>query len=415
MKNNLKSNVLFFSPFLFIYITFFIEFNVSEFRGDEERYYQLAKNLLNGYYSSYAGDLPNGPGYPIFIMPFIALDLSPFYIRFTNVLLHYFSILLLFSSIKKLNIKLAYFISFFWGCYYIAIQDLPLMISETLTIFLISLFIYSINCLNGKKYIILSGITLGYLALTKVIFTYVIIMLLIYTLTYYLLSKSSYYKNGVIISIIALFVISPYIIYTYNTTGKLFYLTNQGGSVLYWMSSPNENEYGDWNNETFTANCLNKSKNNCNAEYFRNSHETFFKRISNIDPIERDTKLKDAAINNILNNPIKYANNWISNISRMLLATPNSYYFQNNNVIYRFIPNSIIFTILVCSIYISIINWKNIPFNIKFTALLPLFYLSLSSILSASPRHFYIIVPVILFYFSFLFNKTISIKPLLNK
>lgn len=47
---------------------------------------------------------------------------------------------------------------------------------------------------------------------------------------------------------LALLICSPYLVYTYALTGKIFYWGNSGGLSLYWMSSPHPQEFGDWHN-----------------------------------------------------------------------------------------------------------------------------------------------------------------------
>ena len=62
-------------------------------------------------------------------------------------------------------------------------------------------------------------------------------------------------RTGAAILLTAFVVLSPYALYTWRLTGRVFYWANSGGTTLYWMSTPFEGEYGDWNNDTFTAHC----------------------------------------------------------------------------------------------------------------------------------------------------------------
>jgi len=139
----LKKPIFIFLPFLLLYLIFFNIFYVEGFRGDEGRYYELAQELLKGRYLQESGGFSNGPGYPIFLMPFIALNVPIFYIKMINVLLHFSSILLLFHSLKgNINQKIAYTLSFFWALYYVAYQEMPNLLTESLTIFLVTLLLY---------------------------------------------------------------------------------------------------------------------------------------------------------------------------------------------------------------------------------------------------------------------------------
>jgi hypothetical protein len=66
-----KNPFLLFLPFLILYTILIIVFAKNEYRGDEVRYLNYAKNLIHGFYSPpYPHiDLGNGPGYSILIAP----------------------------------------------------------------------------------------------------------------------------------------------------------------------------------------------------------------------------------------------------------------------------------------------------------------------------------------------------------
>ena len=68
---------LIFLPFLLLYTLIALIFPTNGTFGDESRYLMLANHLLNGFYSPPPPniDLGNGPGYPIILIPFIALHL----------------------------------------------------------------------------------------------------------------------------------------------------------------------------------------------------------------------------------------------------------------------------------------------------------------------------------------------------
>ena len=49
------------------------------------------------------------------------------------------------------------------------------------------------------------------------------------------------------------FGLRPYLFYTYHLTGKHFYWANSGGLGLYWMASPDPNDFGSWFSEEDVA------------------------------------------------------------------------------------------------------------------------------------------------------------------
>ena len=102
----LKPAVMFL-PFLILYVLIILKVSTHELVGDEGRYYEFANNLLNGYYSPPAPNINlwSGPGYPIFLVPFVWLKMPLLVIKLANAFLQYFSIVLLFLAINKYTSK----------------------------------------------------------------------------------------------------------------------------------------------------------------------------------------------------------------------------------------------------------------------------------------------------------------------
>ncbi len=292
-----SSPVVIFFPFLILYIGIILTFQVDYFRGDEGRYIDFAKNIINGFYSPPAPniDLWNGPGYPLFLVPFVWLKTPLLAMKLANAFLQYFSIILLFLAINKFTSRISALIfSFSWALYYISYQELPLILTETLTSFLSALVVFLMTRISTSKnsetkYLILTGLAIGFLALTKIIFGYVIIMLMLfYMLLLLFRNGKSEGRKGAFIIMVAFLFNAPYLIYTYDLTGKVFYWGNSGGESLYWMSTPIEGEFGDWNNSGFTANCGFDLKIPCNKSLFARNHQKDMDYLKQFSPIDRD-------------------------------------------------------------------------------------------------------------------------------
>lgn len=387
--------------------------------GDEARYIQFAQNLLNGFYSpAYPNiDLINGPGYPILLMPFVAFKLPLIFITLFNAVLHYLSIIFLFKSIqiRTSSFKTAGLIALCWAFNILAYQEMPNILTECLTLCLISVFsyqlikIYSTSTISYSS-VCLAGLTFGFLILTKVIFAYVLVILIPLAVSAYFIQKQSNKLLKIVcILSIAVVTITPYIIYTYSLTGKFFYLSSEGGKVFYWMTSLDEHEFGDWNNNNFNANCSGKVF--CNADYIAKNHASEIDRINRCsNALEADSLFKKFAIQHIKANPIKYAKNWFANIGRLLFGFPASYYFQSPTTLVRIYINSIILLAIVYSLIISLWNWKKIPIEIKILILFSMIYLGVSSLVSAFPRQFNVMVPTILIWIVYAFKSSIKIN-----
>lgn len=418
-----KNPYLLFSPFLVLYITLVLLFPTQGNIGDESYYLMFAHNLLSGFYSPPPPniDLMYGPGYPLILVPFIVLGLPLISITLLNAVLYYFSIILLFKSLQQIvSYRMTLVLSIFWACYYHVYEHIYLIFSETITIFLVSLVIYSIvmafspvNYKKTNRYIVLAGLALGYIALTKVIFGYVILCLLTGTLIPYIINPEKInYRKGLFISLLALATTLPYLGYTYHLTGRIFYWGTSGGNNLYWMSSTHHREYGDWfgfhslEKESFIykESAMPGKVDSIKANH-QNDYEELFKYVG----VDRDDYYKKLAIDNIKSHPIKFLQNCFSNLGRLLFNYPSSYTLQRPINLLRLPLNGILFIILIFSSILSILNWFRINYQIRFMIFIALLYIGGSILGSAEIRMFTVIVPILLIWFAFIFEKTVQI------
>jgi hypothetical protein len=411
-----KKPIVIFFPFLILYSIIILRFSNNTLQGDEGRYYEFAQNILNGFYSPAAPNINlwSGPGYPLFLVPFIWLELPLIVIKLSNAILQYFSVVFLFLAINKyVSRKYALVFTFSWALYYVSYQELYSMLTEPLTSFLSSLILFLLTKKNNLYdvkilYPTLTALVIGFLALTKIIFGYVLlVMLIIYLISLLTPKNKRENKFGALIIFGALFINLPYLIYTYNLTGKIFYWGNSGGSSLYWMSTPVEGEFGEWNNATFTANCGHDLKIPCNSTLIALNHQNNMERVSKLPIIEQDDELKRIAFSNIINHPLKYIRNCISNFSRLFFGIPNSYFYQREPTIWRILPNSIVLTLLIFSLVVTVSNYRSISFEVKFIVTLTIIYLLLSLLVSAYPRQLYVIIPFLFFWFAYIFKRSI--------
>lgn len=432
---------LLFSPFLLLYVLIVLIFQTNTLWGDESRYLMYAQNLLQGFYSPPAPEieLRNGPGYPLLIVPFIALHLPILLIKLLNPVFLYLSVVLLFKVLRQfVSFKVAVFISLFWACYYNSYENMPLIVTESFSIFLVSALMFCLlKAFNtdaskkAKKYIYLAGFLLGYIALTKIIFGYVIMVMLTCSVLLWLINhKVLNYRKSAIIFLIAFVTTVPYLIYTYNLTGKIFYWGTSGGNNLYWMATPYKNEYGSWfpdpkfeddsvpwgNNavDQQIGGQLNPKNRNNHIEGTEDSikayHQINFQEINKYNGPERDDAFKRIAINNIKAHPLKYIQNCISNAGRMLFNYPYSYSLQKPGTLLRFPLTGIIVVLMLFCIVPTLINWRKISFPIRVMLLLILVYLSGSIFGSAEIRMFTLITPLLLFWIAYVMQNTIKIK-----
>jgi len=422
-RSSLTQNPYFlFFPFFFLYAIFIYLNSKNVLIEDEIRYVFFAKNLTHGYYWN-PGDrigLGNGPGYPILLMPFVALHVPLIYMKLLNAFLQYLSIIFLFKSLKEIvSFKKAYMISLCWACYYNVLDFITLLYSESLSILLVSLLLFFLvktfqqNDSSVNRYLYLSGITMGYLALTKVIFGYVILFMLPGSILFWFIKRRNFnYRKSLLVLSIAFATTLPYLVYTYCLTHKMLYWAANSGDNLYWMSSPYKDEYGStFAFSNFEIERLDPHVTSAfGKDSIKSHHQQDYDAIRKHDLMTQDSILKKIAVNNIRSNPGKFLQNCISNVGRILFNYPYSYTFQKPSNLLRLPPNGIIAVLILFSLVPTIINWKETIFPIRFMVIFIFLYLGGSVLGSAETRMFTVAVPILLFWITFIVQRTVRVN-----
>ena len=397
-------------PLLALYI-FIIFIKNDRLEGDEGRYWDYAGKLLQGEYASLDNNeysyLWNGPGYPMILMPFRYAD-SPWIIpRLLNGFFIYFGLLLLFNSLNEYTSRLkALLLCIILGLYYpMLYASLPALMTEALCFFLICAIIYCVVYFKKDQrniYLLLGGLCFGYLALTKVIFGYVLVVLgaIIFSV-YVFRNKDKMLLSFGKLCLVAFLVCVPYLSYTYSVTGKLFYWGNSGGMNLYWMSTPYEEEYGDW----FYFETLNEDR-----PLIYERHKDYLLSIKELSPLAKDEELKRKGVEQIMAHKAKFVKNWVANVSRIFLGQPHSYNYQSNNHLYYLLPNSLLILALIVALVLSVFNYKRITVEAYFIVGVALIYLGGVSLLSALIRFLYPIIPLLIFGIVYIFERFIIIS-----
>ena len=207
--------------------------------------------------------------------------------------------------------------------------------------------------------------------------------------------------KAVLIFLISFALCLPYLFYTYSITGKLLYWTNSGSLSLYTMSTPYENEFGDWKS--------------CPELLINPNHKVFIDSVLKLKPLEIDEALKAKAILHIKSHPQKYVSNWLTNIGRLLFSYPYSKTQQTIKTYFFLIPNMIIITLILLAFISSIVNYKIFPKEIMTLFLFMIIYLFGCTLISSYSRMFIITMPFWFIFILYVLDNTISIKIKLNK
>lgn len=392
-------------PFLIVYLAICVRFAPHDFVDDEARYVRFANNLLQGFYSPPLPniDLWNGPGYPALIAPFLLLKLPLVVIRILNGILLYFSLILVFKTITLFTSnKSALIFTILLGCYFPVFEKLPLILTECFTWFLISLIGYLVIKVGYQKkiswkYVLLCAFSIAVLVMTKVVFGYVILAMLVVSLLLFLLPKSRLEaKKFTYVFALSFLLCLPYLAYTYNVTHKAFYWTNSGGWSLFAMSAPYENDWGDWKD---------------NPQMLQNpNYKAFADSVLKLTPLERDDAYRKKGIENIKKYPKKYLINCVANVGRMFFSYPFTDMKQDVKTFYTIIPNMFVLVFMVITILLSIFYYKKIPEAIIILLLFMLIYLAGSTLVSAFRRMFYITMPFWTVFFAYVLTNIVTIR-----
>jgi 4-amino-4-deoxy-L-arabinose transferase-like glycosyltransferase len=419
-RNLLNRPFLLFLPFLAGYGCFILLFHVDHLIGDEWRYLNYARNLLNGYFSPAYPDiqLVNGPGYPLFLVPFVALKFPLLAIRLVNALLYYLSVVLLYKSLRHLlSWQISLSVSIFWACYYVSFYNIRFVHSEAITYMLVSLFIYYLirafspgRGRYGTRHIILSGMVLGGIALIKVAFIYVVFFLLAGTLILWAVHRrSGTYRNLSMMLGISFLTLLPYLIYCYVLTDRILYFNSNTGDTLYWMSSPYKGEYGDWQTDSNFFVDLEGFAPGKNDSLIAH-HQVHLDRICGLPGMERDQEFKRVALENIKRHPWNYLENCFYNLGRLFFDYPYSYAVHDPSDLLVLLVQGILLTLILFSLVPSLLNFRGLPVTIRFLWLFSLLYLGESMLVSASLRIFTPVAPALLVCIGFIVQNMLRVK-----
>ncbi|GEM_PF-600716 len=420
-KKPLSRDFITFLPLLCIYIVLILTFSKNELGGDETRYVRYAKYLTQGYFiESDNPTLENGPGYPLILAPFVGLDINPIVPKLLNALFVFLGIVYFKNTLSiYLTTGHSIKISYILGFYPPLIRWSILLYSEPFTFFLICGFIYhTCNVYHIEKQyskqILLASLYVGYLVLTKVVFLQVIsVSLVILSIT--MVKKV---RKAKLISLYILMggfvLIFPYLIYAFMATGKPFYLGTVGGEILYYRSTPFENEYGNWF-ATDDVYLRGKSSEGHTGLYFdlttlSKNHIDFYKKLEGMSSIERDSAFEARAIENMTANPKKYLINTTANVGRLLFHYPFSYREQNLDAYGYMIPNMFLIVFWILSLYAAFKIRFNLPFEILFLMAFALIYMSGLILLDGRGRNFIEVVPFMVLFICYAFFNILNIK-----
>ncbi len=367
-------------------------------RTDGDRYMWFAGNLTEGFYSpANQVNLWSGPGYPLALAPVVGLSLPLTAARLLNVIFMFGAAVYFFLLVRRYaGTGWATISTYVLGLWPPALRLLPQIMTEPLTVFLICGFAFHLARMHRSEerrrlHLVLASAFLAYLALTRVIFGYLIPVALVVAAVAYFITRSGSWKRDILVCTLALLMCIPYLGYTYSLTSRAYYWSSSGGMSLYWMSTPHEGELGDWHNMHYALKHPELSK----------AHAGFFAGLGGMNAVERDDALRTRAIENIKAHPGKYFRNWIANLGRLAVNLPYSYTDQKLRNLLDIIPPMLLLVVAALCIRPAW-RWRNrIPHELYMLLIVGLVYLGGTSLVSAFQRFQLPLVPICLLWISF--------------
>jgi energy-converting hydrogenase Eha subunit A len=386
--------------------------NPNPLLGDEPGYLRLADNLVHGHYLTGRDDLvtgwprqPNlwfGPGLPVVLTPFVALHVPVTVIRLLGPLFVFGAMLVLFQLLRlyaSTRASLAGSLAFgLYVPFYTALEHLH---SETLSLLLIVTMMYGTSrYLHGgqRRHLAVAGPALGWLALTRVAFGWVVTALLLLSLLWWALRRDVASRRFTALCCLGLVLCMPWLAYTHSVTNRPLYWGSSGGLSLYWMSSPYPGDRGDWQlpSDVFVDPRL-------------APHRAFFTSLAGRPIPEQNDKLIRAAFSNIRAKPEKYAENVLANVSRMWFHFPYSFRQERLKPLLFVLPNALLLTSLLVSLGLLVGRRRLLPVEAIPFGMFAVTAFTLHALLSAYPRMLFPVVPVAIWLVVLVLSKRVRL------
>lgn len=421
---------------LFVGDIFFLGKNIP--LSDGIRYWKTASDILNGFQNTTVIEsalLLNGPLYPFILAIFKGIGFTVKATIYLNAIFLYIAFTYFFKTahlflVQKKALIVTYVLVlidpflFYWAAK---------LYSEPLTILWVCLLI---NLLTKyfksptKKILYWAALIFCLLALTRVIFAYVLLIFIPIGFLGYYLFKKELFKSITKLGGFGILFLIPYLIFTYSITNKVFYLSGNGGLLLYWTSSPYKSDMGEWhtmqiNHDHFAARYNSfsgldslylRKVNQVIIDQINSNHSEFAKRLSlSKDLVEYDDMLKTKAIENIKNYPTSFLSNWTLNTGRLLVGIPHAMYHKPPFSPLFSLLNTVKSSFLLCFFLIAILlffkNFSFSQYNLIWMLLLLVIYLGGQSILAVQSQRFLLpIYPLIIMFTTISFSNYLQFK-----
>ncbi|MGK0185354.1 MAG: hypothetical protein ACI9R3_001131 [Verrucomicrobiales bacterium] len=378
--------------------------------ADEAWYHVTATQFANGSFFDLSGGEIVAPGYPLFLAGLVTIGIPLWGLKAVNVLLltgglwFFYKAARLFVSERVSLITVAVL-----GLHPLLLRWVSFLMTESLSFFCMTGFLFCFCSLLRRKNfsvwaLLCATAFFALLCLTRSLFAYAAIVGILACVVLgciHLRNENAlpFWRAGSVL-VLALLMCVPYLLGTFAQTGKAFYWSSYGGGLLYWISSPYEDERGDWHSiEDVRENPILVAR-----------HLEFLTATEALPLLKREAVYQSKAFENIRQNPAKLIRNWVDNTSRLLFGTPRS--FKNERVKTHVYIWPHVCVMLLCALSVLVVarRWRDVPPAMPILALLALTYFGGSMVLPAMPRFLVPILPIVALWLAFVFSRLVHFR-----
>jgi 4-amino-4-deoxy-L-arabinose transferase-like glycosyltransferase len=382
--------------------------------SDEGSYVAIAENLTEGRYSD--PNKPNlwfGPGLPSVLAPLVVLDAPLAVLRLTGPLFLFLAAVFFYRLLDRYVSRGAALAgAYALGLYFPLYTTLPTVHSEPLAL----LLLVACLCFTGefihsgrRSALAAAGFALGWLAMTRVVFGWVVTLLLVVFGALWLVERlrqrhesrrrALVARRTLAVVGIAVAVSAPWLAFTFSESGRVWYWGNSGGSSLYWMASPFPGEHGSWYGGTEVR-----------TNELLAPHRPFFASLRGKDPYEADAAMQRRALEYIRSAPDEYVENVLANISRMWFSMPYSHTEQKLSTLFYAVPNAVLLGGTVLCILMLFHARARLPGEFLPFIVLGIAIFGVSSLLAAYARMLFPIIPILLLIIVYTLSNHVQVK-----
>jgi hypothetical protein len=209
-------------------------------------------------------------------------------------------------------------------------DHLPLLYTEVTTVFLLTAWCYHLlRAQTGRFHLIAAALYFWLLCMVKVAFGTALAVSLLVTLVVWWRRRSrialAYIKQGVLAMALCL----PYLVYTYELTGRPFYWSSAMPDNFYWLTTPDPEEWGDWYHQGWVyqnpmLRAHHKYVLDRTTGLAQDPNLPWMEQIFNSGTPQAGAIYMAEGLRNIREHPFKYARNWCGNLARLFLDVPVS-------------------------------------------------------------------------------------------